>query len=164
MRNIGPKIGLTLGAVLLHITCVPAGLPLTEEVFTDTVTEQASAVTPEGTGCHAGKFQCANGPELTECGTWYFDMTDADTVIGFGEITGVANGPISVVLSGVIDKGVQSYPIVLTSDAGGSGEITLVYDGPELELGGTWSFTDAPEPEGTLYEGGVVGTSCVDLR
>jgi hypothetical protein len=114
--------------------------------------------------CHSGTFQCADGPILTECGAWFFDLNEGDAVIGAGEITGVLpSAPVQVILSGIVDSNTLSVQITVTSDHDGNGIMNLGYDGPTLEWAGDWSFSDEPEPAGTEVSGQLTGTSCASL-
>jgi hypothetical protein len=114
--------------------------------------------------CHSGILKCADGPVVTDCGTWSFDVNAEDAVTGTGEIaTGPSSGPVQFTLSGIIDADALVAQVTLTSSNGGDGTMTLSYVGPTLELTGEWSFTDGPEPSGTEVSGEVTGTSCVSL-
>ena len=156
---------LLMCGALWSLSCLPPDSPPADDVpITVDAGEQVSASTPDGQGCHQGTFECADGPEVTSCGTWSFDVNESGGISGHGQIvSGLPGGPVDVVLSGVIDQGTDSYDVVLTSEAGGSGQMELEYDGPTLNLVGSWSFTDGPEPTGNEIDGGITGTSCVQL-
>ncbi len=155
-------LGLVTGLLVLGISCQSGDIfPWSEEPITSD--EQVGGVTPDGTQCHSGTFACADGPEVTECGSWYFDMNEAGGISGSGELTS-PNGTAILTLSGIIDQGVESYTLVLASEIGGHGEMELAYDGPSLDLNGSFWFVDGPEPTGVLIEGVVTGDSCGDLR
>jgi hypothetical protein len=114
--------------------------------------------------CHSGTFQCADGPILTECGTWYFDINDGDAVIGAGVITGsLPSAPVQITLSGVVDPDGLAVHVILTSSNEGGGEMNLTYEGPTLVLTGEWDFTDGPEPAGVEVGGELTGESCASL-
>jgi hypothetical protein len=114
--------------------------------------------------CHSGTFQCADGPILTECGTWYFDINGGDAVVGAGEITGtLPSAPVQVILSGIVDPDGLAVHITLTSSNDGNGEMNLTYQGPTLTLTGDWQFIDGPEPAGVEVGGELTGESCTSL-
>lgn len=163
-RRRSPLLTL-VGASLLAFSCLPPrGEQTVSDSNSDNVGNLVDASTPEGDHCHSGIFECADGEIVTACGTWYFDMNESGAVVGAGEITGgFPDVPIEITLSGVIDEGVEAYEIVLASTGGGTGLISLTYPGPTLDLSGSWSFTNAPEPDGVEISGGVTGTSCTAL-
>lgn len=153
-----------VGFILLGASCPPADNTPVGSEATDNAGEEVLAASPEGAQCHAGTFECADGEEVTACGTWYFDADADGGVSGAGEITAAALGSaVPVTVSGVIDQGVGTYQLVLTSTAGGSGTMTLTYNGPTEELIGSWSFTSRAEPDGIEVSGGLAGTSCTVL-
>jgi hypothetical protein len=150
-------VGLAAG-----LSCLPPSQnPITDDATVDTQGEQVSAATPEGTQCHSGTFECADGSVVTACGTWFFDVSEEDAIVGAGEITsGLPGVPITVRLSGSFDPTNPIIEVILTSAEDGSGEMHLSYVGPTLEIIGNWSFTSGPEPEGVEIGGGAAGASC----
>jgi hypothetical protein len=156
---------LAIGTACLGLSCLPPGdYPGAGGPLTDSAGEQVGAATPDGTRCHSGTFECADGAAVVPCGSWHFDVNEMGGVSGAGEITAVLpDAPLQVTLGGAIDEGVESYHITLCSEAEGGGELVLAYDGPGLTLVGSWSFANGPEPTGVEVGGGVAGTSCVAL-
>lgn len=114
--------------------------------------------------CHTGTFQCADGPILTECGTWSFDVNENDAVTGTGAIdTGQSSTPIQITLTGIVDPDALSVQIILVTETGGNGLLNLQYDGPTLSLIGEWELSDGPEPSGIEISGETTGESCSSL-
>jgi hypothetical protein len=119
---------------------------------------------PAPARCHSGTFMCADGPILTECGTWSFDVNQNDAITGSGEVdTGQSPTPVPVMLTGIVDPDVLSVQVILVTETGGNGTMNLQYDGPTLSLVGDWELTDGAEPSGTEVSGEATGESCASL-
>lgn len=151
--------------ILCGMSCLPPdNQPAADSTVTFSADEQVGAATPDGTGCHYGTFECATGPEVASCGSWMFDVNETGAISGTGSITTVTGEQLAIILGGVVDPGVGTYVVELSTAEGGAGHIDLSYDGGSLNLTGTWWFRDGPEPTGNEIEGGVTGSSCIQLQ
>ncbi len=119
-----------------------------------------------GAGCHSGTFECSEGPEWSVCGTWQFDVSEADSFVGTGTITLPGDStPIQLTLSGAADPTAIEQEIALAGAFGeGSGTMHAGNVGPTLEITGDWAFSVGPDAEGDEIVGQIKGISCQSLE
>jgi hypothetical protein len=117
------------------------------------------------TGCHSGTFMCSNGPDWSPCGTWQFDVTEAESLVGTGTITlPGSSAPVNLTLAGAADPTADAQEITLTGDGEGGGTMHVSNVGPTLEVTGDWSFSTGPDVNGDEIVGEITGTSCRSLQ
>lgn len=115
-------------------------------------------------GCHTGTFMCSNGPDWTACGSWSFEITDMDTIVGSGTITLPGqSAPVALTLTGATDPTADNQEITLSSEGEGGGSMHVENVGPTLEITGDWSLSTGPEALGDEIVGEINGTSCESL-